>query len=193
MKLPRKRITVIVTMIFIVAVSVPVFRWIFPPSHQHCIKQAIFIFLEYAEANQGRFPESDKGWGDALLKLGNLDNRDKWIPYIVGVDDDGSQLIETMTHGSDVNEARCTRIYVQGLNEKSNSAIAILFDRDSVPGGDHFRNRFAEPVRELITVAGYHQMIKDRDWMAYVECQRKLLQEQGFPEDKIEEVYGQYK
>ncbi len=193
MKLSRKRIIVLATIIFIVAVSVPAFRWINPPSHKHCFKQTIFIFLGYANENQGRFPESDKGWGDALLKLGNLEDRDMWIPYIVGVDDDGAHLIEAMIHASDVDEDLCTRVYVQGLTDKSHSAIAILFDRDSEPGGDHFRNRFAEPVRELITVSGQHKMIKDRDWISYVESQRKLLQEEGFTEDRIAEVYGQYK
>lgn len=192
MKFTRFRIILVVAIISIVVAAIPIVRWIFPPSHEHCIKQAIFVFLEYADQNQGRFPESDKGWGDALLKLGDLKNRDMWIPFIVGVDDDGSHLVAAMTNGSDVDENLCTRVYVQGLTENSHSAIAILFDRDSEPGGDHFRNRFAEPVRELITVAGSHKMIKDRDWMAYVEGQRKLLQEQGFTEERIAEVYGQY-
>lgn len=193
MKSTRPRIIVIVTIIFIAAISVPVFRWIFPPSHKHCIKQATFTLLGYADRNQGRFPESDKGWGDALLELGVLQDREMWMPSIVGVDDDGSHLIEAMTHGSDVEEDRCTRVYVQGLTEKSHSAIAILFDRESEPGGDHSRNRFAEPVRELITVAGEHKTIKDRDWIPYVEGQRKLLQEQGLTREIIAEVYGQYK
>ncbi len=184
---------VIGSMVIIVAVAVPVYRWILPPSHQHCMKQAGFIFLGYAKEHQGRFPESDRGWGDALLKLGDSEDRDLWVPYIVGVDDDGVRLVEAMARGTDVDEARCTRVYVQGLNENSPSAIALLFDRDSEPGGDHFRCRFREPVREVITVAGSHMMIKDRDWIAYVESQRKLLQEQGFTEDQIAEVYGQYK
>lgn len=153
----------------------------------------MFIFFEYANSNQGRFPESDKGWGDALLKLGDLEERDMWIPFIVGVDDDGSHLVEAMKHGLNVDENRCTRVYVQGLSDKSNPSIAIHFDRDSEPGGDHFRNRFAEPVRELITVAGSHRMIKDPDWQQHVESQRKLLEEEGFPQERIDEIYGQYK
>lgn len=187
------RITVIGSVIVVAGLLVTTCRWIFPPSHEHCIKQAIFIFLTYAEGHQGRFPESERGWGDALLKLGDSENPELWIPYIVGVEDDGSRLVEAMAHRTDVDEARCTRVYVQGLSENSHSAIAILFDRESEPGGDHFRSRFKEPVREVITVAGSHMIIRDRDWIAFVESQRKLLQELGFNEDRIAEVYGQYK
>jgi len=82
-----------------------------------------------------------------------------------------------------------TRIYVQGLTENSDSDIALLFDRHSEPGGDHFRCRFKEPVKEVLTVRGSEKFIKERDWNAHVERQRVLLREQGFTDDKIAEYY----
>ena len=156
------------------------------------MKQAIFIFASYASENEGRYPESDKGWGDALLNLGTAEHSDSWIPYIVGVDDDGSYLLDSLINGTDVDESRCSRVYVQGLTQHSPSDIAILFDRDSEPGGDHFRCRFKEPLREVLTAGGSHKMIKDKDWHQYVEKQRELLREHGFEEEKIIEAYGQY-
>jgi hypothetical protein len=193
MKRIRKRYIVIGVLVVLVGLAVPVYRWVFPPAHQHCMKQAIFIFSGYASENDGRFPESEKGWGDALLKLGSADHTDSWIPYIVGIDDDGSHLIEALELGVDVDEARCTRVYVQGLSEDSLHGTAILFDRDSEPGGDHFRSRFGEPLREVLTAGGSNEMIKDRDWPDYVEKQKQLLLDQGFDEARINEVYGQYK
>ena len=95
------------------------------------MKQALFIFSSYASENHGRFPESDKGWGDALLKLGDAESSDYWVPYVVGIDDDGAHLLEALAQGTELDEARCTRIYVQGLNESSPSDTAMLFDRDS--------------------------------------------------------------
>lgn len=193
MKRPRKRDIIIWVLVVLACIAVPVYRWVFPPAHQHCMKQAVFIFLGYAIENGGQYPESERGWGDALLKFGSADDTESWIPYIVGIDDDGSHLIEALKRGTDVNEARCTRVYVQGLSEKSFPGTAILFDRDSEPGGDHFRYRFSEPLREVLTVGGSHEMIKDRDWPDYVKKQKQLLRDQGFDEAKINEVYGQYK
>ena len=193
MKLPRKPIPLIVGIILCAALAIFVYRGIFPPSHKHCIKQATIIFLEYANDNKGRFPESDRGWGDALLKLGKLEDRAKWIPYIVGVDDDGTRLVEAMANGTNVDETHCTRIYVQGLRENSNPELALLFDRDSEPGGDHFRCRFKDPIRELITVSGSHKIINNQDWASHIQTQRELLQKEGFTEEQIAQVYGLYK
>lgn len=135
---------------------------------------------------------SERGWGDALLKLRQSKDDHNWVSFVVGVDDDGSHLLDALAHGTDVDEARCTRIYVQGLTQNSLGETAMLFDRDSEPGGDHFRFRFSDPLREVLTVSGSHRMIKDGDWPKYVESQRKLLRDQGFDEDKIAEFYGQY-
>lgn len=192
MKRPRKRYIIIGVLVVLAGLAVPTYRWVFPPRHQHCMKQAVFVFSSYASENNGTFPESDKGWGDALLKLGSIEDSDYWVPYVVGIDDDGSHLLDALAHGTDVDEERCTRIYVQGLTENSHFETAILFDRDSEPGGDHFRCRFREPLREVLTAGGSHKMIKDRDWPEYVKKQRELLREQGFDEATIDEVYGQY-
>ncbi len=194
MKMPRKRYLGIGILVILASIAALTYQWAFPPAHQHCIKQAILLFSFYASENDGRFPESEKGWGDALLKLGEIDEEsDYWIPYIVGIDDDGSHLLNAIAQGSDVDETRCTRVYVQGLTQNSHSKTTILFDRESEPGGDHFRCRFREPLREIITVGGSHKMIKDRDWPEYVKKQRELLRDQGFNEAKIDEIYGPYK
>jgi len=177
----------------IVVISIVAWFMSRPKSHQHCIKSAIFTLAEYASEHGGEYPKSEKGWGDAMLSFASGPDDTGWVRYFVGVDDDGAYLIRALKTGEDVMEDRCTRIYVQGLTEKSSPGIAILFDRNSVKGGDHFRGLPGQkPLREVITVEGSHQMIRDEQWHSFVARQRELLKDEGFPEDEISRYYGQY-
>jgi hypothetical protein len=192
MKRPQKSSIVIGLLVIVAVVVVTAFRWVFPPSHQHCMKSAGLFFSLYASDHGGKYPESEKGWGDALLMVMSDQVPQHSVAYLVGVDDDGSRLLDALAKGTDVDEARCTRIYVQGLNKNSHPEIALFFDRDSEPGGDHFRCRYREPLREVLMADGSHQMIKDRDWPEFVEKQRGLLRSLGFSQSRIDEVYGRY-
>lgn len=189
MKLTKK-LHIIIALVILSILAIPTYRWVYPPAHEHCIKVASNILYAYADENDGKYPASDKGWGDALLKLASTQDSNKWIPYFVGVDDDGSHLLEALANGTDVNEAVCTRVYVQGLNVDFPPNTAILYDRNSEPGGDHGRCRLRERVREVLTVDGSMERIKEKDWPEYVEKQRKLLRSQGFDETRITEIYG---
>jgi hypothetical protein len=175
----------------IIVILIAGWFWLRPERHQHCIKSATFILLEYAGNHGGTYPKSDRGWGDALLSLGSGTTDTEWVRYFVGVDDDGAHLIRALKTGEDVIEENCTRIYIQGLTEKSQPGIAILFDRESVKGGDHFRGLPGQDLlREVITINGVHRMIKDADWPAFVAQQRELLKMEGFTNDEISQYYG---
>ena len=192
MKSARIRIFFVVLAVTLAILVVPAYRWAFPPKHQHCIKAASFLFLEYAESNNGQFPTSDRGWGDALLKLGQGQPRQKWLPFVVGVDDQGSHLLQALETGTDVDEQACTRIYVQGLGRGSPGDLALLFDRHSVRGGDHFRSPFRKPVREVLLVNGTHRMIGNAEWPDFVETQRTLLRDLGWSATQISIYYDEY-
>lgn len=159
------------------------------PVHKHCIKSASFLFTEYAWAHEGMYPVSKRGWGDALLLLVSGPDAKNSIQFLVGVGDDGSHFRRALRTSEDVSEGACTRIYVQGLTTKSAHEIALLFDRKAIRGGDHFRSPFARELREVVTVGGWHKIIENADWPAFVRAQRKLLHEEGFTEKDIDGYY----
>jgi hypothetical protein len=113
-----------------------------------------------------------------------------WIHLFAGVDDDGGHFRDALKSGADMEEHECTRVYVRGFTTESNRVIATLFDRDSEPGGDHFRSPFRASVREVIKVGGSYNMIEDPEWLEYLANQERLLREEGFAEATIQGVYG---
>ena len=167
-------------------------KWAFPPRHEHCISAAKVLLRSYAEANGGAYPTSRQGWGDALLKLNDqTENPEDWISVVTGVDDQGEYFYEALKSGGDVREEACSRVYIQGLSTDSSPGIALLFDRVSVPGGDHARCRFRANVREVIyTSGGVGMTIEDEDWPAFVATQKALLKAEGFSQSAIEDIYG---
>src|SRR6266702_6033872 len=104
--------------------------------HRHCIKVTGSAFLLYAQDHGGALPIHTNGFGDALLLL----VRGQYLPgvaWICGPGDDGAVLSNALVRGVHVPEEQCSRVYVQWLSEMNDPMICILFDRRSVPGGDH--------------------------------------------------------
>ena len=194
MKHPLRKICYLLTMVALPIFAVWVYKlWVLSrlEQHKHCIVAVPQYLWAYAEENGGNYPVSDRGWADALLKLSTPPGDDSWIPYFVGVDDHGELFKHALIDHSDIPEAKCTRIYVQGLNEKSSPNVAIVFDRYSVQGGDHGRTKPGQPMlREVAFVDGSHRNIKDADWPDFEKRQSELLRQEGFPAEKIEEIYG---
>jgi hypothetical protein len=106
-------------------------------AHEHCIKQA-------GLDHEGRLPCDTNGFGNALLLLmkgGYLGDTDGVysIGPITGPGDKGEIFKRALKTGERIPEDRCSRIYIQGLSETNDPQIAILFDKKSCPGADHFR------------------------------------------------------
>ena len=164
--------------------------WSRPEQHKHCIKAVQFWLLDYAAKNGGNYPVSERGWADALLKLSTVSGNDSWIPFFVGVDDHGELFKQALRDHADIPEEKCTRIYVQGLGEKSNPSIAILFDRYAIQGGDHWRGMPGQPkLREVVRVDGSHEVIKEANWPSFVAGQKELLKREGFAPKDIDALY----
>ena len=155
--------------------------------HQHCIKVTGTAFRSYSMEHGGVFPFHTNGFGDALLLL----VRDQHLPgvaWICGPDDDGTVLSNALLRGLDVQEERCSRVYVQGLSETNDPMICILFDRRSVPGGDHFYGR-GRPIREVCMLDGSMQTISDERWPEFSRQQVELLVAVGWTREKALEYY----
>lgn len=175
-----------IAVLFAIAVGLVIHARSLPPVHQHCIKAAGSALQMYATDHGGVFPVHANGFGDALALSAAEEYDDGHC--LVGADDDASWLKAAATNKTDVPEELCTRIYVQGLNP-SQCELAVLFDRYAVRGGDHFRSRRREYLREVCMADGSMQTITTNRWFAFVTNQVELLVQAGIPRATAEAYY----
>ncbi len=185
---------VILIPIFLVAayISMAVFN-VFH-THEHCIKQAGLALRTYALDNQGNLPYDTNGFGNALLLLmraeylGDTNGLYSTGP-ITGPGDDGSLFRKALKTGARIAEQQCSRIYIQGLTEKNNPQIAILWDKKSSPGGDHFHRPWGPLLREVCLLDGSMQIIPEKNWAGFVSNQVELLVQDGIPRATARHYY----
>lgn len=162
-------------------------------AHEHCIKQAGVAFRTYALDNYGNYPYDTNGFGNALLLLvkgGYLgDTNGEYIGPITGPGDDGSLFRQALKTGTRIPEQQCSRIYIQGLSETNNPEIAILWDKKSSPGGDHFRRPWGPLLREVCLLDGSMQIISEKSWAGFVSNQVELLVQDGIPRVTAQHYY----
>jgi len=163
-------------------------------AREHCIKQAGIAFKQYQYDNYGNLPYDTNGFGNALLllvKAGYLGDTNS--PYsigpITGPGDDGSFFEEALKTGAPIPEQKCSRIYIQGLSETNNPQIAILWDKKSSPGGDHFRRPWGTLLREVCLLDGSMQVIPEKSWAGFVSNQVELLVQDGIPRATARHYY----
>lgn len=163
-------------------------------AHEHCIKQTGVAFRTYALDHNGKYPYDTNGFGNALLLLvqgGYLGdtNGDHTIGLITGPGDDGTIFKEVLKTGARIPEEKCSRIYIQGFSETNNPNIAILWDKKSCPGGDHFRRPWGTRLREVCLLDGSMQMIFDKQWQQFASNQIELLVKEGLPRKIAQHYY----
>jgi hypothetical protein len=163
-------------------------------AHEHCIKQAGAAFSNYALDNQGNLPYDTNGFGNALLLLvkgGYLgDTNGQYnIGPITGPGDDGSLFRAALRTGARIPEQKCSRIYIQGLSQTKNPQIAVLWDKKSSPGGDHFHRPWGPLLREVCLLDGSMQVIPEKSWAAFVTNQIELLVQDGVPRATARHYY----
>jgi hypothetical protein len=100
---------------------------------------------------------------------------------------------EAWASKSDVDEALCGRVYVQGLDETSDPGIVVLFDKIAAPPDHcHFPRRlWAGFVREVCFVDGSWRAVPLDPWGAFAQKQINLLVEAGFARGNAERLYGE--
>jgi hypothetical protein len=156
-------------------------------SHEHCITQASMSLQTHASDHGGRFPFHTNGFGDALLLV-----QDAWLPAFSGPGHSTATFENARANGTDVSEAACGRIYVQGLSKSDSPEIAILFDRTPSPG-DHlhgFARMTAPPVREVAFIGGSHTIIPASEWAEFAKTQIELLVAAGIPRTLATSYYS---
>jgi len=182
----------LLALLVLMAASLACF-WVVYPVHQHCIKVAGTLFRFYEDDHQGRLPFDTNGFGDALMlliKSGEMgDVQDRWR-YVTGVGDDGSVFRAALVSGAHIPEEKCSRVYVQGLTEANDPNIAILFDRYSTPGGDHFHALWRPLVREVCLLDGSMQIIAEQNWAQFSSNQIALLVINGIPRPVAQHYYA---
>jgi hypothetical protein len=154
--------------------------------HAHCILQTGGFLHDYASKNGGKFPTHKGGFGDALLLL-----KDAPTSLLTSAGYDTEPYEEARRTGGHIPEASCGRIYVQGLNMKSNPNIAILFDRVATPG-DHcpLPMRLWSPFgREVLLVDSSRLFIAEERWDEFRREQIELLVAEGIARREAERLY----
>jgi hypothetical protein len=163
-------------------------------AHKHCIKIAGLAFAAYAEDHHGDLPFDTNGFGNALLLLvkrgylGDTNGQYSMGP-ITGPGDDGRIFKEALKTGAPIPEQKCSRIYIQGLSEKNNLQIAILWDKKSSPGGDHFRRPWGPLRREVCLLDGSMEIIPEKSWARFSSNQVELLVQDGIPRATARHYY----
>jgi hypothetical protein len=161
---------------------------VFLQAHAHCIKWAGLSLHQYADQHEGRFPAHPKGYGNALLLMD-----EDCFQALTGPGYDAAVLRDAKRAGADLPEEACGRVYIQGLRTKSNSEIAILFDKLPTPGGDHCHlpNRLWAPLgREVCFVDSHMAFISETNWPQFVQRQVELLAEEGFDRQEAERLFA---
>jgi len=156
--------------------------------HEHCIRQTGLGFRLYANDHHGEYPFHPNGFGDALLLL--VRSNHTYVAMITAPGDDGHYFEECLKTGADVPEARCSRVYVQGLREASNPQLAMVFDRRPTRGGDHWRRPWGPLMRDVCLADGSVLFLNESGWPAFAKQQIELLVQEGFSRTEAERLYA---
>jgi hypothetical protein len=192
----KKRLFVLLALVIVLLAFLFYFEKIHPHTfnesffeHAHCIAMADGFLYSYAQEHQGHFPYHTNGYGDALLLM-----TDAWLPSLTGPGYSAEPFERARKTGRHLPESECGRVYVQGLSKNNDADIAILFDKQPTPGGDHchmLARMRAAPAREVLTVGSGRLNIKENEWPAYARHQIELLVTAGISRQKAEEYYSQ--
>ena len=159
--------------------------------HQHGVTLTGGLLSSYSLSHGGKYPFHTNGFGDAIVLLLKESNENQ-ARYFTAPGDNGRLLRDYANTGRDVPEERCSRIYVQGLGETSNPAIALVFDRCPTRGGDHNRRPWGPLMREVCLVGGIPEFVPEADWPAFRAKQIELLVTEGIRRVEAEKLYAPF-
>lgn len=159
-------------------------------AHEHCSKGLSLGLRGYANDNEGRFPNHTNGFGDALLLL--LKEGHVFDPRtLTAPGDDGQMFKDCLEKDLDVDETKCSRIYIQGLAETNlYDGVALAFDAYPTRGGDHFRRPWGKPIRDVAMADGSVEFIYEESWPRFATNQIERLVRIGLDRIEMERLFG---
>lgn len=163
---------------------------VFMNTHVHCIKVAGLEMARYAGEHGGRYPAHPNGYPAALLLLD-----EGYFETLTGPGYDPAALHEAKRLGKELAEEDCGRVYIQGLTDKSNPRIALLYDKLPTPGGDHCHLPFrlwAPLSREVWLLGMRHIIVKESEWPEFAREQVELLVQEGFDRQEAERLFASH-
>lgn len=193
----RKWLVGILATVVILLVAVAMYVWTHPLifnesffGHAHCMPQAGIALRQYARDHHGKFPAHTNGYGDALLLL--LAEGHAVSGILTGPGYSGDVFDRAIASHADVPETECGRVYVQGLTDSNDEALAVLFDKLPTPGDHtHFLARIRHPLgREVCFLDGHFEFVSESRWPAFASNQMELLVKAGFIREKAQAIYA---
>lgn len=170
----RRKVGVILSLValLVVAGRYGLDRYYFPYGFHPCCNIALMFALEdYAEKHDGRYPDAGSSGASLALLAAEFP---QW-KEIVGKGGSAEAAERYYrTHGTLPDELSNWH-YVPGLTENSEPGLALFWD---TTGLSHAGMR-QKPVRyEVSFVGGIRRLIDEAEWPAFLEQQRKLLEEE---------------
>jgi hypothetical protein len=157
--------------------------------HAHCMVGAGLALDLYASEHGGRFPSHTNGYGDALLLLDP-----GWDSALTGPGYTADVITRARQSGENAPESEFGRVYIQGLSKTNAPDIAIFYDKLPTPGGDHCNlwHRLSAPLsREVWTIGGQREVIREVEWPTYSKRQIELLVAARMSRSEAEAWYRQ--
>jgi len=154
--------------------------------------QAAGALMMFAHDDDGRFPYSTNGWGDAVVML---TPERSWFYFINGPGYDNSAIEQAFDSGRTVDEQRCGRVYVQALSTPNDSKIAILFAKvAALRDHCHFPRRlWVEFVQEVCFLDGDWRMVPVGESPEFSRQQVELLIAAGSSRAQVQQLYDEGK
>lgn len=168
-----KQVTMILSVAFL-ALVIWAYVWSrrnYPFGGSHCCIKALGLSLQiYAHDHKGKFP-SGAGSPEASLGLLTKDTgctleilRGKTVPVEV--------TTAALLHDGKLGPESCGWYYVEGLEEKDDHSIAVLWDKF---GLGHNGQRIKQGGHEVLFADGSISVLSGNRWDEFIEQQRQLL------------------
>lgn len=160
-------------------------------AHEHCNKNLSLSLRLYASDHEGRFPYHTNGFGDALLLL-LREGYTEDVRILTAPGDNGAPYLQSLSNHTDVDESKCSRIYIQGLREATAGeySVVTVFDAYPTRGGDHFRRPWGEPMRDIVWIDGSGDSVHENKWPLFATNQIELLVQRGKDRSEMEKLFG---
>ena len=153
----------------------------YPYGATHKCNKGIWVaLLQYAEGNEGKFP--DAGGSAASLSLLATAPYDYPVDQLAGKAISDKDAERCFREKGKLTEDFCSWHYVRGLTTESDPSLVLFWDKTGLM---HNGQRSSEPKYEICRVSGISEVIPESKWQEFLTQQAKLLEEAGLSSDLL--------